>query len=189
MLKEIKTRPVIIPMPVLIIGTYDADGIADAMNVAWGGQCTPDSVAINIGKNHKTTENILLNKAFTLHIGDASRVELADYVGIVSGKNPTKLDAVKATVKRGEKVNAPIIEEFTVAMECEVTSIEDEGPGMVRVVGKVVRTVADDSVLGEDDKINVMKLRPLVFDMENNDYHVVGESVARAYEAGKRLLD
>lgn len=187
MLKEIKARPVIAPHPVLIVGTYAADGTPDAMNVAWGGQCWSNQVALNISTNHKTTENMRLQNAFTLHIADADRVELADYFGIVSGHQPDKLLRVKATVKRGEKVNAPIIEEFVLAMECKVVSMTDNGDGGTRVVGEVVRTVADDSVLDENGKVDYSRLRPIVYDSEHNTYRVVGDEIANAFQCGKNL--
>ena len=85
-MKEIKTHPVVAPLPVLIVGTYDENGVADAMNVAWGGQCGGKQIALNISTNHKTTENMRLKQAFTVHVATAERVELADYLGIVSGQ-------------------------------------------------------------------------------------------------------
>lgn len=110
MLKEIKTRTIIAPHPVLIIGTYDEEKNPDAMNVAWGGQCWSNQIALNISTNHKTTENMHKTGAFTVHIADEERVELADYVGITSGHDKSKLSRVNATVTPAQKVNAPIIE-------------------------------------------------------------------------------
>lgn len=187
MLKEIKTRPVVAPQPVLIIGTYDADGTPDAMNVAWGGQCWDKEIAINISSNHKTTENLRLQKAFTLHIADEERVELADYLGITSGHDKEKMNRVHATVKKGEKVNAPIIEEFMIAMECKVVSITDNGDGGVRVVGEVVRTVADDTVLDEKGHVDYSRLRPVIYDSEQHVYRPLGSPIAPAFQAGKAL--
>lgn len=187
MLKEIKTRPVIAPHPVLIVGTYDADGNADAMNVAWGGQCWDNKIALNISTSHKTTENMKIQNCFTLHIADVERVELADYFGIVSGHDSEKMARVNATVKKGEKVNAPIIEEFVLAMECRVVSMTDNGDGGTRVVGEVVRTVADDSILDEHDRVDYSRLRPIAFDSESNSYREVGPIVAKAFLAGKAL--
>lgn len=187
MLKEIKARPIVAPHPVLIVGTYAADGTPDAMNVAWGGQCWSNEVAINISTNHKTTENMRVQKAFTLHIADAERVELADYFGIVSGHDPEKMSRVHATVKKGEVVNAPIIEEFVLAMECKVVSMTDNGEGGTRVVGEVVRTVADESILDENGRVDYSRLRPIAFDSESNSYRVLGEEVAKAFQAGNSL--
>lgn len=187
MLKEIKTRAVIAPLPVLIVGTYDAEGTPDAMNVAWGGQCGYNQVALNISTNHKTTENLLLQNGFTLMIGDAERVELADYVGITSGKEKDKLSRVNATIKPGKEVHAPIIEEFVLAMECKVVSMTEVEKGLTRVVGEVVRTVADDSILDENGKVDYSKLHPILFDSEQNTYRVVGDNIAKAFSAGNAL--
>lgn len=187
MLKEIKTRPVIAPHPVLIVGTYAADGTPDAMNVAWGGQCWSNMIALNISTNHKTTENMRIQNGFTVHIADVERVALADYFGIVSGHDPGKLSRVDATVTRGAKVNAPIIEEFVLAMECKVVSMTDNGSGGTRVVGEVVRTVADESILTDDGKVDYGKLRPIAFDSESNTYREIGGIVADAFLIGKEL--
>ena len=187
MLKEIKTRPVVAPHPVLIIGTYDEDGTPDAMNVAWGGQCWDDEIAINISSNHKTTENMRKSGAFTVHIADEERVALADYFGIVSGHDKTKLEHVHATVSHGKAVNAPIIEEFVLAMECKIVSMTDNGDGGVRVVGKVMRTVADDTLLDEHDKVDYSRLRPIIYDSETNTYRTLGPVLAKAFGAGRAL--
>lgn len=187
MLQEIKTRPIILPQPVLVVGTYDADGTPDAMTVAWGGQCWTNMVALNISSNHKTTENMRLQGAFTLHIGNVERVELADYFGIVSGHHKEKMSKVHATVTKAKTVNAPIIEEFSVAMECRIVSMTDGNDGSTRVVGEVVRTVADDTVLDEHGHVCMERLKPVVVDLENNEYHSVGAPLGKAYSAGKAL--
>lgn len=187
MLKEIKTRAIIAPHPVLIVATYDEDKNPDAMNVAWGGQCWDNKIAINISSNHKTTENIRKTRAMTVHIADEERVELADYLGIVSGHDKTKLSHVHATVVPAEKVMAPIIEEFILAMECKVVSITDIGDGGTRIVAEVVRTVVDDTILDENGKVDYSKLKPITFDSESNTYRTLGPVVAKAFSVGKKL--
>ena len=147
MLKELKTRTIVTPLPVLVVGTYDKDGVPDAMNVAWGGQCWDNEIALNISTNHKTTENMRQTHAFTLHIADVERMELADYFGIVSGHDKDKMARVHVTTVRGKMVNAPIIEEFVLAMECEVVSMTDNGDGGINNDTK-------DEVLGENAVID-----------------------------------
>lgn len=188
MLKEIKTRPVITPQPVLIVGTYDEKGTPDAMSVAWGGQCWDKKIALNISKGHKTTENIEREQCFTLHMGDLDRVALCDYFGIVSGKKVDKFAEAKVAYTKGSVVNAPIIEDFLLAMECKVVSITDNGDAGVRIVGEVVRTVADDTILTEDGKVAYERLQPIVFDSERNTYRTVGGNVADAFLVGKTLF-
>ncbi len=187
MLKEIKARPVVAPLPVLIVGTYDENGVADAMNVAWGGQCWDRQIALNISSNHKTTDNLRLKKAFTVHIATAERVELADYLGIVSGHSEPKLIHVNATVTKGKIVYAPIIEDFVLAMECNVVSMTDNEDGGVRVVGEVVRTVADDTILDSDGKVDLGMLHPICFDQEKRVYRTIGAPIAEAFLVGKNL--
>lgn len=188
MLKEIKTRPVVAPLPVLIVGTYDEKGVADAMTVAWGGQCWDKNIALNISADHKTTENMRNKKAFTVHIATAERVELADYLGITSGYEEPKLVHVNAAVVKGKEVDAPIIEDFVLAMECRIISMTDNGDGGVRVVGEVVRTVADDTILDAEGRVDFGMLRPICYDEEKKVYRTIGDPIAEAFLVGKNLI-
>lgn len=187
MKKEIKTRTIIAPQPVLIVATYDADGVADAMNVAWGGQCWDNEVALNISSNHKTTENLRLNKAFTLSIGTTDTVEVSDYFGIVSGKREHKFDHAGVKSEKGEKVNAPVPDIFPLTMECEVISMTDNGDDGVRVVARIVRTVADESILDADGKVDYTRLSPIMYDSETHTYFALGKKVGRAFHDGAAL--
>lgn len=187
MKKEIKTRTIIAPQPVLIIATYDADGVADAMNVAWGGQCWDNEVALNISSNHKTTENMRLQNAFTLSIGTVDTLKESDYFGIVSGKKVEKINHISMPVTKAAMVNAPILDAFPLAMECEIESMTDNGDGGVRVVAKIVRTVADESVLDSDGKVDYAKLCPIMYDSETHAYYRLGEKAGQAFHDGAAL--
>lgn len=187
MKQEIKTRTVIAPQPVLIVATYDESGVADAMNVAWGGQCWDNEVALNISSNHKTTENLRRQKAFTLSIGTADTMVLSDYFGIETGKKVDKMQHSGTSVTRAEKVNAPIPDVFPLSMECEVVSMTDNGDGGVRVVAKIVRTVADESIMDEQGKVDYTKLNPIMYDSETHVYYELGKVVGRAFHDGKAL--
>ncbi len=175
------------PAPVFIVGTYDANGTPDAMNVAWGGQCWDRQVALNISSNHKTTENLRLNKCFTLHIADEANTALADYFGIVSGHHTDKFKESGAVAEPAKVVNAPIIAGFRLVMECKVLSMTDNGDGGTRVVADVVRTVADPAVLGSDGKVDYSLLRPISYDSEKMLYRVVADPVGRAFHDGKQF--
>lgn len=187
MKKEIKTRTVIAPQPVLIVATYDADGVADAMNVAWGGQCWDNEVALNISSNHKTTENMRLNKAFTLSIGTAETLKESDYFGVVSGKKEHKIEHLGIKTAKGAVVNAPILDIFPLAMECEIESMTDNGDEGVRVVAKIVRTVADESILDADGKVDYSKLSPIMYDSETHAYYGLGKKLGQAFHDGLEL--
>lgn len=187
MKKELQTRTIIAPQPVLIVATYDADGVADAMNVAWGGQCWDNEIALNISENHKTTENLRLNKAFTLSIGTVATMDESDFFGIVSGKKMDKVKHLSMPVTKAEKVNAPILEPFPLAMECVVESMTDNGDGGVRVVAKIVRTVADDSVIDDNGKVDYEALAPIMYDSETHAYYSLGRKVGQAFHDGAKL--
>ena len=180
-------KGIIFPGAVLIIGTYDENGKADAMNAAWGGQCGPKHIALNLSA-HKTTDNIALKKAFTIAFGDADHVKESDYVGLVSANDePNKLEKAGLTVTKSSFVDAPVINEFPLSLECKVVSLEkDSITGETRVVGEIVNVSADDAVLN-DGKVDWDKISPLIFDGANGAYRSVGAKVADAFRGGNAL--
>lgn len=187
MKKSLGVKTVVTPLPVLIIGTYDENGVPNAMNVAWGGQCGSKHVALNLG-THKTTENMELKKAFTCAFATKKEVAAADYVGIVSGnKEPDKIKKAGWTATRGEKVDAPVFDQLPLTLECKIIEMEKTSLGELRVVGEVVNTIADDSILNAEGKVDMDKLQPLAFDSAQNLYRVIGEEVGGAWRSGKQL--
>ena len=174
------------PQSVFIVGSYAEDGTPNAMNVAWGGECTRHEVCINIGE-HKTTANIVAKGAFTVAPADAAHVVEADYFGIATGNKVDKAAASKLTFVKSEFVDAPVIEEFPLTMECEVTAIQGDEKG-ARIVGKIVNTRVDEAILDEQGKVDFGKMCPIVFDSAHACYRVVGESVGGAWDAGKALM-
>lgn len=185
MRKNFGTKTWLYPMPVFIVAAYDTEGNPNAMNAAWGGIHTDNMVGICLAEEHKTTQNILVSKAFTLSMGTAEYVAACDYVGIVSGnKEPYKLTKAGFHVRRSEFVNAPLIEELPMTLECEFVSYDAESCYMV---GRIVNVSAEESILGEDGKIDVSKLKPIMYDPVRHDYRVMGEKVGNAFSDGKML--
>ena len=180
MRKDFGVKAWLYPQMVLIIGTYDVNGKANAMNAAWGGMYDYDKVVIALSK-HQTTENLKVSKAFSLSFGTKETVVASDYVGVVSGlKEPNKIEKAGLTVIKSNKVNAPLFEEFPLALECEVEKFdEDEGV----LIGKIINVSADESII-ENGKINTDKLNAIVFDPINAKYRVVKEAVADAFKVG-----
>ena len=186
MLKTIKATAAIYPCPVLIVGTYGADGKPNAMNVAWGGQCGPRHIALNLSP-HATTDAIRATGCFTVAIADKANVVPADYVGIVSAKKePEKIAKAGWTAVAGSAVNAPVFQELPVTMECKVVSIAEE-LGETRVVGEIVATQIDEKFLTEDGKIAFAGMNVLSFIHADAGYYVVGEKVGQGFADGKAL--
>lgn len=185
MRKNFGTKTWLYPMPVFIVAAYDAEGNPNAMNAAWGGIHTDDMVGICLAEEHKTTQNILATKAFTLSMGTAEQVVACDYVGIVSGnKEPDKVKKAGFHVVKSEFVNAPVIEELPMTLECELVSYDEETCYMV---GRIVNVSAEEGILGEDGKIDVARLKPIMYDPIHHDYRVMGEKVGNAFSDGKAL--
>ncbi len=182
MKKNLGVKTYLYPMPVLIIGTYDALGNPNAMNAAWGGICDYDKICIALSK-HKTTENLLHTKAFTVAIADLKHVTECDYVGIVSGdKIPDKVTKAGFTVSKSEFVNAPIINELPLTLECEVISFDNE-----ILFGKIVNVCADENILGEDGLPDISKFTPITYDPVHHKYIRLGDVVGNAFEIGNNI--
>ena len=185
MRKNFGAKPMCYPMPVYIISTYGADGTPNAMNAAWGGISEETEISICISADHKTTKNILSRKAFTVSMATAKYIAACDYVGIVSGsKVPDKFAKAGFHATKSEFVDAPLIDELPMALECELISYDSES---CRLVGRIVNVSADESVLGDNGKVDVSKLQPITFDPMNNHYLVLGEKVGQAFHDGVAL--
>lgn len=177
-------KPMAYPMPVFIIGTYDENGIPNAMNAAWGGISEENEITICVDAGHKTAKNLIQTGAFTVAMADADHVAQCDYVGIVSGnKVPDKLEKAGFHTVKSDFVNAPVIKELPMALECLVKSYD---PKTCRLVGEIVNVSAEEAVL-TDGKIDPKKLRPITFDSANHTYLVLGEAVGRAFFDGTKL--
>ena len=185
MRKNFGAKPILYPQPVLIIATYNEDGTPNAMNAAWGGISEEKEISICVDNGHKTAENLLARKAFTVSMATAKYMPACDYVGIVSGnKEPDKFAKAGFHATKSEFVDAPLIDELPMALECKVISYDEE---TCRLVGEIVNVCADESVLGENGKVDVTKLQPLTYDPMNHQYLTLGEAVGRAFHDGLTL--
>lgn len=185
MRKNFGTKTWLYPMPVFIVAAYDEAGKPNAMNAAWGGIYTDDMVGICLADNHKTTRNILSTKAFTVSMATADHVAACDYLGLVSGnKEADKMNKSGFHTVKSEFVNAPVIEELPMTLECELVSYDPESCHMV---GRIVNISADESILNEEGNIDLMRLQPITYDPIHHKYHVIGAEVGKAFSDGKKL--
>ena len=185
MRKNFGAKPMLYPMPVFIIATYGEDGTPDAMNAAWGGIGEEDQIFICVDSSHKTAKNILARKAFTVSMADAAHVTECDYVGIVSANDvPDKLAKCGLHTTKSAFVDAPVIDELPMALECELVSYDEES---CHLFGRIVNVSADESVLNEVGKIDPKKLRPITYDPVNHDYLELGEKVGNAFKDGLKF--
>lgn len=185
MRKNFGAKPYTYPQPVLIIASYDENGTPDAMNAAWGGISDDTQISMCLSAGHKTVKNILKRKAFTVSMADAAHVAACDYVGIVSANDvPDKLEKAGFHTTRSEFVDAPLIDELPMTLECRLVSYDEES---CRMVGEIVNVSAEESVLDKNGKIDPGKLQPITFDPVNNAYLKLGEKVGNAFRDGLAL--
>ena len=188
MLKDLGVKPYVFPMPVLLIATYGEDGTVDVMNMAWGGICAENMVALNISEDHKTTENIRKRGAFTLSVADIPHIAEADFFGIATGnKMGDKFERSGLTAVKSKHVDAPVVTDFPLTLECKVVQMGEEKSGY-RVLGEIVNVLADEKVLDDRGKINPKKLNAFVFDQMGSGYYAIGEKVGQAWQSGAPLM-
>lgn len=186
MKKDLGNTGELFPQSVFIVASYEEDGTPNAMNVAWGGECTRDCVAINIG-SHKTTDNILAKGAFTVSPADAAHVVEADYFGMATGYKADKAAKSGLTFVKSEHVDAPVIEEFPLTMECKVIDVQDFA-GEMRFVGQIMNTRVDESILDAEGRVDFDKFKPICYDSTRRIYRIIGEEVGQAWSSGKPLM-
>ena len=184
MRKNFGAKSWLYPMPVLIIGTYDEAGVPNAMNAAWGGIYDTDLVMVCLSDDHKTTENIKKQGAFTVSFATAKTVVACDYVGIVSANDVAdKFERAGFHAIKSEFVNAPIISELPMSVECELLKFNEDGI----CIGKIVNVSADESILDKDGMIDATALDPIIYDSVTHAYRRFGEKVGVAFSDGLKI--
>lgn len=176
------SQAVILPEGAFVIGTYDAEGKSDAMIAAWGAQSDYGEITFFLAK-HKTTDNIKATKAFTVAFATEETMVISDYFGLVSGNKDDKIIKSGVHVHKAPHVNAPVIEEYPLTLECEVRSYDD-ATGIL--VGTIVNEIADDSIL-TDGNIDADKFHPILFDPGTGTYRKIGPVVGKAFHAGLQI--
>ncbi len=184
MRKNYKPGGMHFPMPVLIISTYNEDNSVDCMTAAWGTMEDSDVILLELTKDHKTSENILRNKAFCVSYCDSKNVEAGDYVGIVSYKDDKeKFDKTGWKATKSEFVFAPVIEDLPITMECELERIATEN-GDFEVYGKIKNISVKEDLIDDNGKIDYSKANLITYNSIDSSYHVIGDLVAKAFNVG-----
>ena len=183
--KNFGAKPFTYPQPVLIIAAYGDNDVPSAMNAAWGGISDYKEITMDLSKGHKTVKDLRARGAFTVSMGTLSQLVACDYVGVVSGNTvPDKVARAGWHVEKSAFVDAPLIKELPLALECTLISYDEE-TGILK--GEIVNVSADECILDGDGKLDVTKLQPITFDPFNNKYVVLGETVGDAFKAGLAL--
>lgn len=186
MRRDLGVKPCIYPEPVLIIATYGEDGTPCAMNAAWGGVHEEDEIFICLASEHKTTDNILKRREFTVSIATADQVAACDFVGLVSGNDvPDKVERAGFTVSKSDKVDAPIINELPMTLECRVKSYDER---TCELVAKIINISVDEDVLNDKGLVDPVKMRPIIYDGMNRMYYELGSPAGRAFSEGRKLM-
>ena len=186
-MKSFAPKPWFAPQPVLIIGTYNKEGVANAMNAAWAGQWDIKEIMISMG-NHVTTDNLKLGGEFTVAFATKKTMVAADFVGIVSAKNdPKKMEKTGWNIEKATMVNAPVFTDFPMSLECRIKEKYDESETGYYLVAEIVNILVDEKYLAEDGNPDMEKMELIVFDPIHHSYIQLGEKVGNAFSDGKAL--
>lgn len=187
MMKSFAPKPWVAPQPVLIIGTYNENGIANAMNAAWGGQWDMKEIVISMG-SHATTQNLNRNGEFTVAFASKKTLVASDFVGIVSAKNdPNKIEKTGWKAEKAKMVNAPVFTDFPMTLECRIKEKIDESAEGYYIVAEIVNILVNENYLAEDGNPDIEKMELIVFDPVHHNYIELGKKVGQAFSDGKVL--
>ena len=187
-MKDLGVKTFLYPMPALAIGTYNEDDSVDVMIMAWGGICDYDKVALNLDEEHATVTNIQKRRAFTISVPDVAHLAEADFLGIASAhKVPDKFARTGLHAVKSEKVDAPVVTDFPITLECELVD-ERVITGGYRVVGKIVGTLVDEKVLDEKGRVDPTKVNAFAYDPFQHGYYAIGEKVGQAFHDGVKFM-
>lgn len=185
MRKNLGAKPYLYPQPTLVIATYNDNGSTNAMVAAWGSISDMNQIAIYVANSHKTMDNIKARKAFTVSMATAQNIKAIDYLGITSGKKVAdKFAKSGLTAVKSENVDAPLIAELPLTLECKMVSYNEDSE---LLLGEIVNVAADSSVLDANDKVDVKKLNPICYDTSNHGYFSIGERIGNAFSDGKEI--
>jgi flavin reductase (DIM6/NTAB) family NADH-FMN oxidoreductase RutF len=188
MTKDFGVKPYLFPMPTYMIGTYNEDDSVDVMMMAWGGICAEDMVALNLEADHKTVANIRARKAFTLAVPGADTLKESDFFGIASCNDmKDKFERSGLHAVKSGRVDAPVVTEYPVTLECEAVDFQDQPYGL-RILGKIVNVIADEKVLDENGRIDAGKINAFAFDQMRNDYYAIGGKTGQAWNSGMEYM-
>lgn len=186
-MKSFKKAAWLLPQPVLIIGTYDKNGKANAMNAAWGGQWDMNEIVVSLG-SHQTTDNLAENDEFTVAFATTETMVAADYVGVVSGRNTAnKMEKTGWTIEKAPNVNAPVFKDLPMTLECRVKQKMDEKGTGFYLVAEIVNILCDEEYLAEDGKPDVEKMSLITFDPVHHTYIQLGKTIGKAFSDGMQL--
>lgn len=188
MTKDFGVKPYLYPMPTYMIGTYNEDDTVDVMMMAWGGICAEDMVALNLEEDHKTVANLKARNAFTLAVPGTDTIKESDFLGIASSnKMADKFERTGLHAVKSKRVDAPVITEYPLTLECEVAEMQAQPYGL-RVLGRIVNVIADEKILDEAGKIDAGKLNAFAFDQMQSGYYAMGEKIGQAWKSGADLM-
>ncbi|MDD2957200.1 MAG: flavin reductase family protein [Lachnospiraceae bacterium] len=188
MTKNFGVQAYLFPMPTYMIGTYNENDTVDVMMMAWGGICAENMVALNLEAEHKTVENLEARKAFTLAVPGTDTLRESDFLGTAtSNKMADKFERTGLHAVKSERVDAPVITEYPITLECEVVEMQSQSYGL-RVLGKIINVIADEKVLDDAGKIDAAKIHAFAFDQMQHGYYAIGEKVGQAWKSGTDLM-
>lgn len=187
-MKSFGTKSWMLPQPVIIIGTYNANGEPNAMNAAWAGQWDAKEIVLSMGA-HATTDNLNRCGDFTIAFATEDTMVASDYVGMVSArKEPNKITKTGWTAIRSENVDAPIFTNFPISIECRIKEKIDESAEGYYIVAEIINILVDEKYLGEDGLPDLEKLKLITYDPIHHGYVTLGKRVGNAFADGKKLM-
>jgi flavin reductase (DIM6/NTAB) family NADH-FMN oxidoreductase RutF len=184
--KSLGAKTLLYPTPVLVVGSYHADGRPNVMTAAWGGiACSkPPCVCVSLRAATATHGNVVARKAFTISLPSGEQAAAADYFGLVSGRSVDKFSVTGLTPVKAEFVDAPYVAEFPLVVECKVVQVHELGLH-TQFIGEIKDVKIEEACLDGDGHIDVGKLDPIAHAFEPGGYFALGALIGPALSIGR----
>lgn len=186
-----KPGTVLYPVPVVMVscGTEEK---ANIITVAWTGTINSDPAMtyVSIRPSRQSFDIIRESGEFVINLVTKDLAYACDFCGVKSGRDLDKFKEMKLTAKKGEQVNAPIIYESPVNIECKVREILPLGSHHM-FLAEVVSVSVSDEYLDETGKFHFNDTDPVCY--SHGAYFTLGEqlgtfgySVKKPVKPGKK---
>lgn len=179
MAKEVwKEGNMLYPIPAVLVTVADKKGNDNVLTIAWTGTVCSDPAMVYISVRPSRHSYPMLKETgeFVINLTTKDLAFATDYCGVKSGKKEDKFEAMNLTKEKAKFVNAPLIKESPVNIECEVTQIIPCGSHDM-FLAKVLCVHADEQYMDETGRFDLSKANPLVY--SHGQYYAIGEHIGK----------
>jgi len=184
----LKNGTMIYPLPAVMVSCGANEDEYNILTIAWTGTiCSdPPMCYISVRKSRYSYEIIKRNMQFVINLTNKNLVYATDWCGVKSGRNVKKFTEMKLTAQKALVVNAPLIAESPLCIECEVKQIIQLGSHDM-FIAQVVAVSADEQYLNAETGEFELEKAKLIAYSHGAYYHVVDKIGKFGFSVEKKV--